>query len=305
MRTAIVALILAALAAGARCGADTIAWENGAVWQNVKVTEFRTANAKSEFYVEPTAASLPSSIKEGWYSGARRIEFKAAAADPTTAVTKAASAYPPIEARAMEIIQPDTLRLDTGQKVKLLGVDSPKTTDPDRPLEYFGREAFLYAKKKAEGQQVRIEFDQRRMDNYGQLLGYVYLSDGTFLNLDLVQTGHAHAWLGEPMSESAAARFREAEASARRGQAGLWNVDKRETATRGWQFAEPSLAAGSSSSRRSNESSLSSSPSYDRPTRTGRRPINVDIDYSETPVPMWTPFGIGFGRQTTLTVQPH
>jgi len=288
------------------CGwSDMVALETGAVWKDVKITQFRlSSEGKAEFYIEPTAASTPSGVAAGWYSGVRRADFdRAIHESPLQESRRSASPYPPIEGTVLSVVQADLLRLDTGQKVRLLGADTPETTDPNRPLEYFGRESFLYTKRKAEGQRVRIEFDQRRMDDFGQLLGYVYLADGTFLNLDIVRTGHGHAWFGEPVSDEYALRFREAETTARQTQQGLWSAQQREATSRQWQIAEP--VAPSALSAPKNGLSRSSSD-YSRPSRSGRRSITVDVEYSERPA-----FGWGFGgfpmpgKVTELTVQPH
>jgi endonuclease YncB( thermonuclease family) len=304
MRNAVPALLAFALAPLGVWG-DTVAMEDGAVWQNVRIASFRLTDGKPEFQIEPTASSLPSELKAGWYSGVRRADFAAVATPASSQSRQTASLYPPIEATVISVVQADLLRLDSGQKVRLVGVDTPETTDPDRPLEFFGRESFLYTKKKAEGQRVRIEFDQQRMDDFGQLLGYVHLADGTFLNLDIVRTGHGHAWLGAAMSEENSGRFRDAETSARREQLGLWNAGKREATGRSWQVAEPIAATVSLAPRSS--ASRSSSSDYTRPSRgAGRRSITVDVQYYERPVFGWGPGGLPMpGKAIELTVQPH
>jgi len=293
---------------------DTVALDDGTVWQNVRIISFRLTGGKPEFQIEPTAASTPSGLKAGWYSNVRRADFSPTASSAALSSRAAASSYPPIEATIIAVLLPDVLQLDTGQKVKLLGVDTPKATDPDRPLEFFGREAFLYTKKKAEGQCARVEFDQQRMDDFGQLLGYVHLADGTFLNLDIVRTGHGHAWMGGPMSDANVQRFREAETAARREQLGLWNSSRREATTRPWQVAEPiapspSSAPKSSASRSYTNSSYPSySSDYTRPSRgSGRRSINVDVEYREWPVFGWGgPGSMGMpGKAIEFSVRPH
>jgi len=293
-------LLLAPLCARA----DSIAFQDGSVWQNVRIASFRMNAGKAQFYIEPGAASLPAGLKAGWYSDAQRADFAPRATSATSrALPAASSPYPPIEATVVSLIQADVLRLDAGQKVRLLGVDSPETTDPNRPLEFFGREAFLYTQRKVEGLRVRIEFGERRMDDAGQLLGYVHLPDGTFLNLDLVQNGYGHAWLGAPMSDEQAGRFREAETRARQQQVGLWNAGTREAARRNWQIVEPLEGPGASRSSRPTPSRSSSV--YQGPARTGRRSVTVDVNFSEQPGVVWGPLGPMPARTTSLDVQPR
>ena len=303
-RIVVIALLFGAEAASAR--ADTIAWQDGRVWQDVRVAEFRVRDGQPQFRVEPTEQSLPAGLEAGWYEGAQRIEFSPAAAGGNALVGESpASAYPPIQAAVSQVIQADELRLDTGQKVRLLGVDAPETTDPGQPLEYFGREAFLYTREKANGKQVLIEFDERRMDNFGRLLGYVHLADGTFLNYDLVRSGYGHAWFGERMRDDLLAQFREAEQAARGQQLGLWNLDEREKARSPWQIAEPPAKPRSISSSAPERSWAGASRrDWTQPNYSPRgRSINVDIQFSERPVPVWGPFGVGIGRSTELTVR--
>jgi endonuclease YncB( thermonuclease family) len=39
------------------------------------------------------------------------------------------------------IVDGDTIVLDGSEKVRLIGVDTPETVDPRKPVEYFGKEA--------------------------------------------------------------------------------------------------------------------------------------------------------------------
>ena len=57
------------------------------------------------------------------------------------------------------VIDGDTLVLDGDERVRLIGVDTPETVHPSRPVEYFGREASAFTKRMAEGQQVYLEYE--------------------------------------------------------------------------------------------------------------------------------------------------
>lgn len=70
----------------------------------------------------------------------------------------------------------DTLVLEHGERVRLIGVDTPETRHPTKPVEYFGREALRFTKRMAEGKRVRLEFDQanaatRHQDRYQRAAG--------------------------------------------------------------------------------------------------------------------------------------
>ena len=73
-------------------------------------------------------------------------------------------------------IDGDTVVLDGGKRVRLIGVDTPETVHPTKPVEYFGREASAFT-KLVEGQEVYLEYEQGSptRDRYGRTLGYVYL----------------------------------------------------------------------------------------------------------------------------------
>jgi micrococcal nuclease len=83
--------------------------------------------------------------------------------------------------RAERVVDGDTLLLTNGEYVRLIGVDTPETKHPQKPVEYFGKEAYLFTKRIVEGKEVRLEYDQTRRDRYGRILAYVYLMDGTFV----------------------------------------------------------------------------------------------------------------------------
>src|SRR5262245_7201389 len=72
-------------------------------------------------------------------------------------------------------IDGDTVVVDSIGTVRLIGVDTPETVDPRRPVGYFGKEASEFTTRLATGKQVRLEFDQDRTDRYGRTLAYVYL----------------------------------------------------------------------------------------------------------------------------------
>jgi len=84
--------------------------------------------------------------------------------------------------KVKRVIDGDTILLTNGERVLLIGVDTPETVHPNKPVEYFGKEASAFTKKMVEGKKVKLEFDWDRRDKYDRLLAYVYLLDGTFLN---------------------------------------------------------------------------------------------------------------------------
>jgi micrococcal nuclease len=122
--------------------------------------------------------------------------------------------------RVKKVIDGDTLLLTNGERVRLIGVDTPETKHPQKPLERFGREAYLFTKRMIEGKEVRLEFDWQKRDKYGRLLAYVYLKDGIFLNAEIIKQGYGFAYTRFPLKYLA--EFRKYEREARENQRGLW-----------------------------------------------------------------------------------
>ncbi len=114
----------------------------------------------------------------------------------------------------------DTIILDGNEKVRLIGIDTPETVHPKKPVEYFGKQASQFTKNTCEGRLVRLEYDQERVDKYGRTLAYVYLENGTFLNAEIIKQGYGFAYTQFPFKYMGT--FVQYERKARRGNKGLW-----------------------------------------------------------------------------------
>lgn len=126
----------------------------------------------------------------------------------------------------VRVLDGDTIVLDGNEKVRLIGVDTPKTKDPRKPVQYFGKEAYEFTKGLVEGKKVRLEYDQTRIDKYGSTLAYVYLEDGAFLNAELIKQGYGFAYTKYPFKYLE--EFRQYERQARENERGLWIARERE-----------------------------------------------------------------------------
>ena len=118
------------------------------------------------------------------------------------------------------VIDGDTLVVQGVGMVRLIGVDTPETVDPRRPVQFFGKEASEFMRRVAQGKVVRLEFDAERKDRYGRTLAYVYLPDATFLNAEIVKQGYGHAYTVFPFRHRD--QFRGDERVAREAERGLW-----------------------------------------------------------------------------------
>jgi micrococcal nuclease len=135
-----------------------------------------------------------------------------------------------------EVVDGDTLRvrisnppegLKALETIRLLGVDTPETVHPSRPVERFGREASAYTKTSLTGRRVYLAFDWDLRDRYGRLLAYVYVPAGASsgavpgcFNAALIREGYAHAYTRYPFQFME--EFRALEQEARREKRGLW-----------------------------------------------------------------------------------
>lgn len=107
------------------------------------------------------------------------------------------------------------------ERVRLIGVDTPETKHPKKPVQYFGKEASAFTKSMVEGKKVRLEYDFQKRDKYNRLLAYVYLKDGTFLNAEIIKQGYGFAYVRYPFKYLD--DFRAYEKKARRNKSGLWS----------------------------------------------------------------------------------
>lgn len=106
------------------------------------------------------------------------------------------------------------------EKVRLIGVDTPETVHPQKPVERFGKEASEFTRRMVAGKTVRLEYDWQTRDKYGRLLGYVYLQDETFLNAEIIKQGYGFAYTKYPFKYLD--DFRRYEREARENSRGLW-----------------------------------------------------------------------------------
>lgn len=135
---------------------------------------------------------------------------------------------PPVEqagpAHVQRVVDGDTLLLTGGQRIRLIGVDTPESVKPDAPEEPFGREASDFTTAVAENREVRLEFDRERVDQYGRTLAYVYVGD-LFLNEELVRQGFSRAETRFPFRADIKRRLLAAEEEARQAGRGIWSLE--------------------------------------------------------------------------------
>jgi micrococcal nuclease len=95
-------------------------------------------------------------------------------------------------ARVIRVIDGDTFEIETGEKVRLIGVDAPESVHPSKEDECYGETSSKVLEELIEGELVYLEKDVSETDRYGRLLRYVYF-DGQSVNQYLVKEGFAFA----------------------------------------------------------------------------------------------------------------
>ena len=145
------------------------------------------------------------------------------------ALLLASAAWATETGRCVRVVDGDTIKVKLGSRnetVRLIGVDTPETVHPNKPVEYFGREASVFTKRLAQGQVVQLEHDAdtTNRDRYGRLLRYVYLPDGRMLNAEIIAQGYGFAYTKYPFTRME--KFRQLQREAREQGRGLWGEVK-------------------------------------------------------------------------------
>lgn len=161
---------------------------------------------------------------------------------PPTAVPPATQALPPTQvpevsggltlpgdlpsARVINVVDGDTVDVlidGREERVRLIGIDTPESVAPSRPVECYGREASTFTRQLLLGQSVLLEDDssQANRDDFGRLLRYIWLLDGRMANYEIIAQGYGFEYTYN-LPYLYQVEFRAAQNAARAAQAGLW-----------------------------------------------------------------------------------
>jgi micrococcal nuclease len=119
----------------------------------------------------------------------------------------------------------DTIQVDMeGKKetIRFIGVDTPETHDPRKPIQCFGKAAAAFTKNLIGENRVRLEADptNSNRDRYQRLLRYVYLPNGTLVNKKIIAEGYGFALVSFPFQKME--EFKAVQVTAREQNKGLW-----------------------------------------------------------------------------------
>ncbi len=137
---------------------------------------------------------------------------------------------PPTHGTVARVVDGDTVIVQAGSRtldVRLLGIDTPETVDPRRPVGCYGPEASAYTKHLLTGRTVRLVYDRQLHDVYGRWLAYVYLErpgrPELFVNARLITAGYART-LSIPPNTAHASELAALERRAALDGIGLWSA---------------------------------------------------------------------------------
>lgn len=128
--------------------------------------------------------------------------------------------------KVIRVVDGDTIDINIdGQsvRVRLIGVNTPETVHPSKPVECFGKEASNYTNRMLYGKNIQLELDssQDSFDSYNRLLAYVYI-DGNNFNYMLIRNGYAYEYTYN-VPYKYQTEFKKAQYYASANNIGLWN----------------------------------------------------------------------------------
>ena len=115
----------------------------------------------------------------------------------------------------------DTITLANGDRVRLLGINTPEIENHQRQGEAGGQIAKKWLQDKLQQGQVYLEYDHEKQDKYDRLLANLFLPDGEHINKVMLESGLATLSIIPP-NVRYAAEFQQAQLLAEQQGLGLW-----------------------------------------------------------------------------------
>lgn len=128
-----------------------------------------------------------------------------------------------------KVIDTETLALDDGSEVRLIGALGPRARDGDAAEGGWAAEDAARAAlaRLVGGKSVRLKFGGDRRDRHDRLLAHVFVQGDegqeTWVQVAMLTAGHARAYAIQG-NHACEAELLDAEAAARREGRGLWSV---------------------------------------------------------------------------------
>jgi micrococcal nuclease len=127
----------------------------------------------------------------------------------------------PESAVVTNVVDGDTIDLDSGERVRYLLVDTPESTNG--ATDCFGSNAAQYNSDLVLGKRVTLVYDQECKDRFDRLLAYVSV-DGQEVNTLLVERGYGCVLYIPPNGEDRRLEFEALEDAAQAAGTGMWGA---------------------------------------------------------------------------------
>lgn len=127
----------------------------------------------------------------------------------------------PTRGLVTNVVDGDTIDLDTGDRIRYLMMDTPESVNG--ATDCFGQEAKLFNHDLVLGHEVTLRYDQECTDRFSRLLAYVSV-DGTEVNSLLVERGYACVLYIPPNGTDRRTEFQTLEAEAKAAGRGMWSA---------------------------------------------------------------------------------
>lgn len=144
--------------------------------------------------------------------------------------------------RVSKVYDGDTIVLNSGKRVRLLGINAPEVASRYRASEPGGLAAKKWLQEKLHNKSVHLQFDQEKYDRYQRLLAHLFLPGEKHLNEALLENGHAILNIVPPNLRYTDKLIR-AQQRAEKQKLGIWSMPRYQplpisritNENRGWQ----------------------------------------------------------------------
>jgi len=133
-------------------------------------------------------------------------------------------------AKVIRVIDGDTVEVlvdSETHKIRIIGIDTPETVDPRKPVECFGLEAYEKAKELLKKDSiVYLEPDpsQGDKDRYSRLLRYIWIDEHSDFGRIMIEEGYAYEYTYN-LPYKYQSIYKKAQKESEEEKRGLWADD--------------------------------------------------------------------------------
>lgn len=150
------------------------------------------------------------------------VSFSDVRSDNATVVTPTSGNYR-YKHFVAKVYDGDTIVLKNGERVRLLGINTPEIESRHRHGEAGGQRAKEWLQGKLQQGQVFVEYDQQQRDKYKRLLAHLFLANGEHLNESIIRSGLATLTIIPPNLRYSD-ELTKAEIDAQQDGLGIWSM---------------------------------------------------------------------------------